>query len=84
MIAAEFFGILFLFFGFGMLCGAMLHAGLDDRSREEPDYFPSFIERVRYRDEFKKRPLHELAAGGQELTDYIKKMEKIFNAENRD
>lgn len=78
---------LLLCFGFmvlGMLLGAMLHAGLDERgNREEPDYMPTFWARRKYHQEIKQRPMAQLAAEGKEVNDWIQQMEKMLNAENR-
>jgi hypothetical protein len=80
MIAPELFALLFLFFGMGMLCGALVHAGLDERGpREEPSYSPSWLECHGYKKALKKKPLEEHAREGRELTAVIEAVDTIIN-----
>jgi hypothetical protein len=76
MIAPELFTLLFLFFVAGMLCGALVHAGLDERGVPERSWSPSWKECRRYKQDFKSQPIEKLAAEGKELKEFLEKIKQ--------
>ena len=74
MIADITVSIFFTGIVFGILLGAMLHAGLDERGIREDDWCPTRWEIHQYQTTFKNRPLLELAAEGKELKEFLEKI----------
>lgn len=79
MIAPELFPLLFLFMGVGMLMGALVHAGLDERGPREVSWSPNWYQTHRYKRAVKNRPLAEHEREGRELTAFLEAVDTIEN-----
>lgn len=58
---------------FGMLLGAMLHAGLDERGVAEYSWSPGWRACRQYKKDIKMQPIGKLAADGNELKEFLEK-----------